>query len=763
MPLRYLFGPVTQTFAEQNLHLQRQAGQCVAFGPDEPADLLIRRGDSWEDVRRRFPDGWAPDFLVLNLASSGIPPCLWNTPLPRVGFAIDWHLMWHFFRSRLRQCDLVLTDAMGADVMAQEDIAASRANLFGCDRAFVEDSSQSVDTANQSPPPIRDIDVLFVGTLNPIIQRDRVPWLARLANLGRRWRVRIRSGVSGDDYRRLLKRARIVFQFSARGKVGRRAFEAANGGALIFQESTNRELPAYFRDRQECVYYNSDNFEELIDHYLEHEDERANLANAARMRARSCTFSDFWQEQIDAIDRDWPALRDRAGRPNFADPIQELSTRSWQAVVCGRFEDVTLLGDLERMLSTSPDSALVANMVGCMVWRQGRGRTPASVLGNVATEFFRKALTAQPAFALAALNLAESLDAAGHRAEAIQVAVQTLESLQQAVQLDTASADGIPLCQTFDAFHVGWEQAAWKAAGQPALEAQAKRDLILWKLHGLLAGWTGELRHSYESILRVPSSLIARAALGDALTRAGNQHGAVEHLRTALAENPLDRRVAHGLFQALGSVKDADARELLCEDRRLLSQAAPFAVPSEPWFTDTRPKGNELASIIVQCAGPLDRLRQCVDRLLRHSRAPFELILVDDGSDALVRAHLDEMRRKCALARVENVHAAMNLAFPQRCTLALAKSRGRFVAFLDSATLVTPGWLDSLVALSLHEWPSAGLVGPVSNSVPAPQEVSIDFQGVAEVDGFAARRRRASAGQMSQVNRLAYFCLLARR
>ena len=139
---------------------------------------------------------------------------------------------------------------------------------------FVEDAGP--------PAGLRDIDVLFVGNLNPTVQRERAPWLARLARLGRRWRVQIRTGIFGDAYRRLLHRARIVFHFSARGKVGRRAFEAANAGALIFQEAGNRELPTYFRDRQECVYYRPDDVEELLAHYLEHEPERQALAEAAR-------------------------------------------------------------------------------------------------------------------------------------------------------------------------------------------------------------------------------------------------------------------------------------------------------------------------------------------------------------------------------------------------------------------------------------------------------------------------------------------------
>ena len=35
MSLRYLFGPVPKSFAEQKLHGPRQAGQCLTFHAEE--------------------------------------------------------------------------------------------------------------------------------------------------------------------------------------------------------------------------------------------------------------------------------------------------------------------------------------------------------------------------------------------------------------------------------------------------------------------------------------------------------------------------------------------------------------------------------------------------------------------------------------------------------------------------------------------------------------------------------------------------------
>jgi hypothetical protein len=103
---------------------------------------------------------------------------------------------------------LVLTDAVGAEVMRRAGWDHVRAcNLYGPEPAFLQ--------ATQAESP-RDIDILFVGNLHPAVQRERLPWLARLARLSARWRVASRNGVFGDDYRALLARARVVFNRSIR-------------------------------------------------------------------------------------------------------------------------------------------------------------------------------------------------------------------------------------------------------------------------------------------------------------------------------------------------------------------------------------------------------------------------------------------------------------------------------------------------------------------------------------------------------------------
>ncbi len=161
MTRRYLFGPVDAAFADQALRRQRRDGHCLAFDTRGGADRDIGPGDTWESVRARLPPDWAPDFVALYLPYRAVPECLWSAPVPLVGLAPDWNLLWHDYRRRLPRCELVLTDAPGAEALARDGLThAVPANLFGC----LHD-----DLDGPAPDAPRDLDVLFVGNLHPAV------------------------------------------------------------------------------------------------------------------------------------------------------------------------------------------------------------------------------------------------------------------------------------------------------------------------------------------------------------------------------------------------------------------------------------------------------------------------------------------------------------------------------------------------------------------------------------------------------------------
>jgi hypothetical protein len=546
------------------------------------------------------------------------------------GRTADRNLLFHWYRySLMRQCELVLTDTPGVEVLARCGIHHARAaNLFGLDRAFLD-----------APPPEgpRDIDILFCGNLHPAVQRQRLPWLARLAALAGRYRVAIRTGVFGADYRALLACARIVFNLSIRGEANLRAFEAAAGGALLFQEATNREVPDYFRKGQdvplagawdglairptsgwcplagaaglcpdptspqreqgdtsplagtsglpEAVYYRDDNLETLLAYYLDHEDERRVIVEAARRRVRDCTFEALWQAAVTTIEESWPEVQERyRQRPEgMGQPC--LPARTWQALSSSRGRDLLLGRDLQAALAAAPHAAALHNALGLAVTVEAQGAGPATaLLAGQAAVHFRRARESDAGHVLAGLNLVEALVGCGQDAEAKAIARNLLARLEQSPDLppDVLEAGHFP--PGFDPFRVEWEAAAWSNVDDPQAESQAKHRLLRWRLHALLADLTGDLAHYRQATELRPDLPVSQAMLGCALGRAGRVAEAVTPLRLAVERNPFDGAAARALFQALLDTGDRDGQLRLIEQRRLLAQAAPQVVPAEPWF-----------------------------------------------------------------------------------------------------------------------------------------------------------------------------------
>ncbi|HEY7309547.1 MAG TPA: glycosyltransferase [Gemmataceae bacterium] len=756
MTLRYLIGPISAPQAWRCWSKPRQEGACRAFNAVGDLGLRIEVRDSWEEVCRCLPGDWRPDVIALQLSAPAIPQALWSVPVPLVGLAFDWDTRWHGYRHLLPLCDLILTDAPGVEVMRRAGFRhVCQANLNGLDPHTPE---------GQAPGDKRSLDVVFAGSIDQLGHRHRSAWLGRLGRLAGRWRIAIRTGLRPQDYQTLLHQARIVFNHSSHGECNRRVFEVAAAGALLFQEEDNREVLLYFQPGREYVAYNADNLEALLEHYLSHEDERVAIAQAAQARVRAYRSEDLWQRTLEQLSGQWDDLQERARLRSQHGSGPGLSARVWQAAAAGDGSDPHLLAEVTTALQQQPGSAPLHNDLGLLVSVPGLGQDlHAPDFYEKVTVHFHQAFQSDRHHFIAGLNLVETLVGAGRKELAVAGAKHLLAQLERGLPLTAAVLDAGHFPPVFDVFRQAWERAAWANAGQQVAEEQAKCRLLRWRLHDVLAQLTGEMRHYQEAACARPDDPVTRARLGCACGMAKQPAAAVEHLRHAAASDPFDNQAARALYQALEECGDKVGARRLARDHRLLAQAAPQLVPAQRWFIDAPPVGDELASIIVLCLNEVDYTRLCLESVLRHTRPPYELILVDNGSTDGTHAYLQEVRALPGPVHVEILRNDTNLGFPTGCNQGWQKARGRYVVFLNNDTVVTAGWLDGLVAWSLHDWPTIGLVGAVTNNSRPPQQIPVDYHRLEDLHGFAARRQRDYAGKAREVERLTGFCLLARQ
>jgi O-antigen biosynthesis protein len=196
-----------------------------------------------------------------------------------------------------------------------------------------------------------------------------------------------------------------------------------------------------------------------------------------------------------------------------------------------------------------------------------------------------------------------------------------------------------------------------------------------------------------------------------------------------------------------------------------------------------------LVSILIPCCGMLEYTKLCLPSLLRHTRAPYELIFLDIGSLDGTAEYLAGIKA-IAPMRVEVVRTPTDLGIADACHEALGLALGEHIVLLNNDTIVTNAWLTQM--LSLIAAPTIGMVGPMSNYAAPPQlvEEPVPYRAgarvkggaqsaerigalrasrsalhvdVSEVDAYAHDFRERHLGKWLQTERLGGFCLLIKR
>jgi GT2 family glycosyltransferase len=175
----------------------------------------------------------------------------------------------------------------------------------------------------------------------------------------------------------------------------------------------------------------------------------------------------------------------------------------------------------------------------------------------------------------------------------------------------------------------------------------------------------------------------------------------------------------------------------------------------------TRSNGG-LASVVIPCFNQLEFTRQCLAALVRHTRPPWELVVVDNGSTDGTADYLRGVR-DAASVHVEVITNPDNRGFPAAANQGLRAARGDHLVLLNNDVVPTDAWLDQLVALTRVD-PAIGLVGPMTNFAAPPQLVEhVPYADLDAMHRFAARWRADHRGQWSTAPKLSGSCLLLKR
>jgi len=559
----FVAGPVSEGWPPWFAHHEYTKGLCIFFGLQPFADVQMRPDDNWDSFSARLPSARMPEFVLLNLNRTTMPPWLWKSPLPLIGLADDWSLQWHNYRRILRWCDLVFADATGVELLRRIGVTHARPGRL----------KQVNATPKCDSPPFeaRDIDILFLAEPR---NREALRLLPRLGLLARRWSVAIPKNCSANETSKLLQRSKIAIHVNVNDSFVD-ASDIAESGAVLFQQATAATAPS-----SERVLFTDQNLEDLVEYYLSNHNAREEVVNIARQLWQGGNNPGDLRVLLRAIEFEWDEISLRAQKRATTESAPDALTRCWHSLASGIDADPHLVSDVISQTQTSSHQ----NMLGLVLTHSQQGDPTTEANARTAMQYFRRALAINADDVVARLNLVEALMGADLQALAVDEARRALSFLEDhaAPTFDLLDAGHFP--PVLDSFWHEWEHAAWSNAGYAVNEVTEKRRLLYWRLHLLLAELTGDLVHYHEAVLSRPDLPNSRAALGCALGRAGRPVEAVRHLKHAVTDDPLDLSAARALFHALGEAGMGNAQLRLAEERLAISRLLPELVPADEWL-----------------------------------------------------------------------------------------------------------------------------------------------------------------------------------
>jgi GT2 family glycosyltransferase/glycosyltransferase involved in cell wall biosynthesis len=172
--------------------------------------------------------------------------------------------------------------------------------------------------------------------------------------------------------------------------------------------------------------------------------------------------------------------------------------------------------------------------------------------------------------------------------------------------------------------------------------------------------------------------------------------------------------------------------------------------------------------IIVCVHNALDDVKRCLSSVIRFCRPPCRIIIVDDGSRDDTR---DYLRSFCTIHRAVLIRNDDARGYTLAANQGLRASIAGYSVLLNSDTIVSPGWIEKLLACAESD-PKIGMVGPLSNTA--------SWQSIPEIldngdwatnplpEGFtvtemASLVAKYSAHVFPRISFLNGFCLMIRR
>ncbi|NOZ78763.1 MAG: glycosyltransferase [Acidobacteria bacterium] len=166
-------------------------------------------------------------------------------------------------------------------------------------------------------------------------------------------------------------------------------------------------------------------------------------------------------------------------------------------------------------------------------------------------------------------------------------------------------------------------------------------------------------------------------------------------------------------------------------------------------------------SIVIATHNNIPLTRMCLESIRSRTEYPnYEVIVVDNGSTDGSAEYLEEEASRWSALRV--VRNGENRGFAAATNQGLRVAEGEILVLLNNDTVVTRGWLCSMVrALTRH--PTWGLVGAVTNAIGNEARIPVGYKELSALAPWAEEYVWRNRGKSFSIGMVALFCAAMRR
>jgi len=166
-------------------------------------------------------------------------------------------------------------------------------------------------------------------------------------------------------------------------------------------------------------------------------------------------------------------------------------------------------------------------------------------------------------------------------------------------------------------------------------------------------------------------------------------------------------------------------------------------------------------SVVVLTYNNLELTKACLDSIERYTDYPnLELIVVDNASTDGSQAFLTELKKKNDKFKL--ILNDKNVGFAAGNNLGLKASTGDYIVMLNNDTVVTPGWLATLLR-HLRSDSGIGIIGPVTNNIGNEAKINITYPSTDQMLPVAIAYTLDHMGEHIPLRTAAFFCVMMPR